>query len=426
MLLGDFGSIESKELVEKELFNKIKPKVGTWRARCYQKNLQAPYKTASFRTVVFPKPAHEENYTLVEGVIPDPTGKLTFIERVMSVTPKGFYSQYTDQDMTFGFDKLVPLKVEEVEHSANYVLDEIAAKPWFNGNNVYTCASGLTREDIIKIRINLKKFTTKKTAVVRAIMTPEDVAALRLKYNTAGANLFQDLPANGESVIEGSLHKFEGVIIEEDDSAYMYQADGLTGNLSTTKRWALFYIDDSEGRSPVGLIKTDGSNGEFIHKGLGSAGTNDPLNQIGTIGVKWKGVGSMLTAEECLVRVDITDSTMTTINSGYDDFGNITANGTAVARNGVRGTPLSSAKSITLVAAANTIKGKTKLNIKAYDEKGADITGSVTWASSVVATATVTAGVVTGVANGTTVISAKKTGYPDALMTITVSGVTGS
>ena len=426
VLLGDFGSIESKELVERQIFNEIKPKIGSWRNRCYVKNLQSPYKTASFRTLVYPKPKHENEYDLLEGIKPDPTGKLTYIERIQKVHPKGFYAEYTDEDLTFGFDNIVDDLKNSIVHDANYVLDEVAAKPWFNGNNVVTCATGLTREDFIKIRINLKKFTTNKNAVVKAILTPEDIAALRLKYNVAGANLFQDLPANGESVIEGQLHKFEGVLIEEDDSEYMYQTDGTTGEIAKNARYALFYITDSKGRSPVGLIKTDGTNGEFINKGLGSAGTGDPLNQKGSFGVKWKGLGSMLTAEECLVRVEISGSGVETVISGYDDYGNITAMGNKVERSGVRGTPLSSAKMLTIVAAGNVIKGKTKLNLKAFDETGTDVTTSVTWSSGTATVATVGAatGVVTGVANGTSVITAKKTGYLDQTFTVVVKGVT--
>lgn len=428
VLLGDFGTVENKELVERQIFNEIKPKIGSWRSRCYAKNLQAPYKTASFRTVVYPKPKNADAYDLLEGIKPDPTGKLTYIERTQKVTPKGFYSNYTDEDMTFGFDNIVDDLKNSIVHQANFVLDEVAAKPWFNGNNVVTCATGLTREDFIKIRINLKKFTTNKNAVVKAILTPEDIASLRLKYNVAGANLFQDLPANGESVMEGNLHKFEGVLIEEDDSQYMYQVDGSTGEISTNARYALFYIADSKGRAPVGLIKTDGSNGEFIAKALGSAGTDDPLNQIGSFGVKFKGIGAMLTAEECLVRVEISGSGFNTVDSGYDDYGNITAMGNKVERNGVRGTPVSSAKMLTIVAPGNVIKGKTKLNLKAFDETGTDVTASVAWTSGTTGVATVGAstGVVTGVANGTSVITAKKTGYTDQTFTVVVKGVTDS
>lgn len=423
--VGDFGSIQLKELAEKELFARIKPKVGSWRNRCYEKNLDPNYKTVSFRSVVFPKALDEQNYILLEGIKPDPTGKLTFIEQTIEVEPRGFYAEYTDRDVHFGFDNIVDNLILSTENQANDVLDQIAAKAWQGGNNVYTSASGLTREDFIKIRISLKKFTQSKGAKVKAILSPEDIAELRLAYNKGGTNLFQDLPLNEQSVMNGTIARFEGVDIEEDDSPFMYQMDATTGTVSTNKRYAYFYIKDSQGREPVGFTKANGETGEFIHKALGSGGaTNDPLNQVGTIGVKFRGIAAAITAEECLIRVEITARTtdgMNTVNSYIDDFGNITVDGNTVARSGDIETKASPAV-ITIVAPSLTIKGTGKLQLKAFDNEGNEITKTASWTSGTVATATVGAatGLVTGVAAGTTVITCKKAGLADAKVTVTV------
>lgn len=332
--LGDFDTVESKELVEKELFRRIKPKVGTWVGRCYQKTLKAPYKTASFRTAVYPKAADEASYKLLEGITPDPTGKLVYTEQTMSVSPRGFYSMYTDEDMIYGFDNIVGDLTSSVAIQAEDVLDQIAHKAWLSGNQVWTAADGLTRELFTKIRISMKKFTRKKGVVVKAILTPEDIADLRLKYNKNGANLFLDTSMNEESIKNGEIGKFEGVSIEEDDSSCLYET-GSDGE-RTGKRFAIFYTEDSEGRSPVAFIKADGESGEFIAKGLGEAG-EDYLNQRGSIGVKFKGLGAMITAEEVLARVVITPATdgIGYVDSDFDDEGNITANGTKVEKSNV-------------------------------------------------------------------------------------------
>lgn len=399
--LGDFGDIQAKTLAEKEIFRRIKPKIGSWRSRCYEKNLLAPYKTATFRSVVFPKPASEQSYVLLEGIKPDPTGKLVFVEQTVAVQPRGFYATYTDEELNYGFDPIVPLLTTQIETSANHVLDEVCANAYLGGNNVVQVATGtLTRDLFNKIRISLKKFTNNKNARIKAILTPEDIAELRMTYNKEGANLFTDLPANKDSVIDGCLYRFEGVDIEEDDTPYMYG----TGN----KRYAFFRILDSEGREPVGFIKANGETGEFIVKGVGDGGAaEDPLNQLGSVGVKFRGVGAQITAEECLVRVELLDPTFDTVNSGYGEDGEITSMGNAVERSGVTETKASPA-TISIVAPNVVVKEGKTLNLRAYKATGEEVTTSATWASSVETVATVgtNTGVVTGVAAGETLITA--------------------
>ena len=69
ILLGDFGTVENKELFERGLFSRIKPKIGSWRSRCYETTLQSPYKTASFRSVVFNRAKDPNSYVLLEGIV---------------------------------------------------------------------------------------------------------------------------------------------------------------------------------------------------------------------------------------------------------------------------------------------------------------------------------------------------------------------
>ena len=417
--LGDFGSVESKELVEKEIFRRIKPHVGSWVARCYQKSLKAPYKTASFRSVVYPKAKDEQSYVLLEGITPDPTGRLLYTEQTMSVSPRGFYAMYTDEDMTYGFDSIVQDLTSSVSNNAEDVLDQIAYKAWLSGNQVWTADSGLTRELFTKIRISMKKFTRKKGVNVKAILTPEDIADLRLKYNQNGANLFVDTSMNEESIKNGEMARFEGVDIIEDDSECMYEVDTATG-LKTGKRIAFFYTMDSEGRSPVAFIKADGESGEFITKGLGEAG-DDYLNQRGSIGVKFKGLGAMVTAEEVLARVIVTPAadTIGYVDSSIDEFGNIKADGKSVARANVRdvvGSPIA----LTIVTSAVSVAKGKNLALKVYDEEGNDLTSTATYATSASGVATVSKGIVTGVAAGEATISVSATGKGSAKVKITV------
>ncbi len=412
--LGDFKDIESKELVEKEIFRRIKPSAGSWRNRCYIKKLAAPYKSCSFRTVVYPKAPDESGIILQEGITPDPTGRLAYIEQTLNVVPRGFYSTYTDEDLTYGFDNIVGDLTNSISNQAEGVLDQIAANAFASGNNVWLAPTGITREIFIKIRIALVKFTQKKNPVIKAVLTPEDISELRLAYNKAGANLFQDLDMNKDSVVDGAIAKFEGCYIEEDSSDIMYGEGG--------KRYAFFYTEDSEGRKPVGFVQADGETAEFIAKGLGSSGTEDALNQRGSIGVKFKGTGAQLTAEECLARVEITPRTTDGIEKVDATFNYITGNpmlnGEALPINGLRDTKTSPALELASSNVNISLAGTKTSTITAKDANGTTVTGfKLTSVNPSIATVSGTT--VTGVKVGKAVIVAEKDGLA-GLITVEV------
>lgn len=413
VMLGDFGDVESKTLVEKKIFGEIKDKPGKWARRSYSIPLPAPYKTATYRVRVQSKAKDSVNYVLSEGIKPEPNGKMLYKEYTKAVKPYGAYQTYTDEDLTYGFDAIVDDLTTTILDNSKEIVDDIAAKAWFGGNNVISLGGELTREAIIRARINLQKFAGSDKQV-HCVITPEDLADLRLKYNTGAANLFVDLPTNSESVIYGTLTRFENVIFEEDDSTYMY---------GDSKRYALFYVKDKRGNNPVAMIAPFGQNGEFIAKALGSSGAlDDPLNQNGSIGVKWKGLGALLTSEETLIRMEITPSSSgvsgakVKLDTHYDfNNGKIYVEGNEVAENNLS-KKAGSPKGIYLIGGSEvTVKGT--LTLKAVDELGE--TAAVTLTSLDTTIATVSGMVVTGVKAGTVAIKATKGDYVD-VVTITV------
>lgn len=416
--LGDFKDIESKTLVEKQLYNTIKPKVGSWSARCELKKIQEPYKTWSCRSVVFPKAPDASGINLVEGITPDASGSLTYIEQTYTLKPKGFFSIYTDEDVTFGFDNIVGDLTDSLSSQVIGVRDELVGGKYLSGNNVYTVAAGLTREDFIKIRISLRKFTNRKDVKVHAILTPEDCAELRLKYNVGGQNLFADLPANEASVLDGVIARFEGVDIEEDDSTLLYGKDSAGKDI----RYAVFYICDSKGRKPVALLSTDDTNGEFIVKGLGSSGTTDALNQRGSIGIKFKGVEAAITAEECIVRTVINPSTMSKVDSSFDYLnGDIKAFGNKVNRDNVSGKEISPNKLLKVVLDKSVVsiaKSETAKATITDAATGATVTATLT--SLDTTKATVSGTTITPVKVGEVAVKVSATGYPSAVVGLTV------
>ena len=412
-------TIEQKTLIQKEIFNRIKPKVGTWAGRVSRINVPKPYKTATFRTITYRLPKPVEELVLKEGVIPDPVNGVIVSERTIGVETLGAWKPYTDELANYSFDDMVRENVDDLANQTKGSIDNDVAKLYTMGTQVYTAASGLTREILIKIRIALRKMAQSADATVYAVMTPEDVSSLRLKYNKEGANLFQDLPANGDSVLDGKLHKFEGIIIQEDDNIALYPDEGAT------KRYAIFYVKDSKGRYPVSGSNVD--NLEFINKPLGSAGTSDPLNQEGSMGVKVYGYGNMITAEECLIKAEITigDNDIDTVESGYtftDD--SINANGTLIKNKNYDGSAAvvetsPAAMTVSATATKLSLGGIKTATLSAKDVKGKPVTG-FTATSADTSKATVSGTTVTGVAKGEVKVTVSKAGYNSETITFTV------
>ena len=167
----------------------------------------------------------------------------------------------------------------------------------------------------------------------------------------------------------------------------------------------------------------------MVEKPLGSSGVNDPLNQIGSIGVKFKGLGAYMTSEETVVRVEITPASdgIGYVDSGYyydqvggkhlgGDFTPKNSDGTKVTVAAPKALILSSTKAKITVASGSDHTA----TISAKDLAKDAVTG-FTLTSLDTDKATVSGAVVTAVAAGDVVIKATKAGYQDGYITLKVT-----
>lgn len=401
-----FGSVEDKVLYEKGLKLKIGNNQGKWEKRTHKITLQAPYEVGSFRIRVNNEIKDSDHYILEEGIRPEANGKLTYLELLYRTREYGTFQEYTDKALKNGFDNLVGDLGEIVKEDFTAIKDNISAKAWFKGNNIITANNGITREILNRIRINLQKFAGNDKQVY-CYITPEDMTDLRTKYNAPGANLFQDLQANQDSVINGVLTKFEGIIFEEDSSALMY---------NDNTRNAIFWVADKSGKSPVGSVEASGNNVEVITKELKDGGTENALAQKGSVGVKAYGLGAVITSEETLIRLEITPATngisgsKVKLDTHYNLLnGKIIVEGKTIERTAQTNFGTSP---IGIFLSGKGVVGVGKdITLEVANEKGEVIAGSsVTWKSSDITVATVANGKVSGVKKGETIILATKDG----------------
>ena len=191
-------------------------------------------------------------------------------------------------------------------------------------------------------------------------------------------------------------------------------------------RHCLFYVKDTAGRNPVAITAPFGKNAEFIAKALGSSGAlDDPLNQRGSVGIKWKGLGAFITAEENLVRVDITPDANGVsgdalfLDTHYDfNNGRIFVEGNEVKRSNFGDIGTSPDKAL-VISGAVSVKGTGTATLVVEDTKGNVVEGA-TLTSSDTKIATVSGYKVTGAVAGTVIITATKEGYVAATYKFTV------
>lgn len=222
---------------------------------------------------------------LTEGKTPD--GKdldVTQIEAI--INQYGDFAMTSDMLQLTGIDPVVTEASELCGEQAALSVELALATKLFSGTNVMfagnkTSRSTLTATDIItakdvkRIRRQLKKANARKFSdgYYHAIIDPD------MTYDLTNDSAWQDVAkyAKPEQMLKGEIGKMHGFRFME---ATAFEA--VDGTDIEVHR-ALFYGKDSYGAVD---IENGGGKPDIIVKQLGSAGTEDPLNQRGSVG--WK------------------------------------------------------------------------------------------------------------------------------------------
>ena len=201
-----------------------------------------------------------------------------------TVVQQGGALKLTDVVQTTTFDPILEEASDLLGEQAGETIDELIRDVLVTGTNVLyggdatsiaTIQDGddmtvaLLRLAVLELKLGRAK---KIDGFYHAIIDPE------VEHDITGTQEWRDAQLGGERtgrVQDGSIGTLYGVKFWVTDKV-------ATEGSGTTKVHKTLIF----GRNAFGIVSLDGHNLQFIHKPLGSAGADDPLNQYGSAG--WK------------------------------------------------------------------------------------------------------------------------------------------
>lgn len=274
---------EDKKFYVRTLLERLKPELFLYSDAMKKKLPKNQGKTVNWRKF---NSLPAQKVPLTEGKTPD--GRDLDVAQIEAVLKQyGDYVVTSDELQMTGIDPVVTEASELCGEQAALTVELILAEKLFSGTNVMfaggkTSRTALTKTDVItandvkKARRQLKRKNARKFSdgYYHAIIDPD------MTYDLTNDPQWQDVAkyAKPETMLKGEIGRMHGFRFME---ATAFEA--VEGSAGVQVHTALFYGKDSYGA--VDLEKGNGRP-DIIVKQLGSAGTNDPLNQRGSIG--WK------------------------------------------------------------------------------------------------------------------------------------------
>lgn len=228
----------------------------------------------------------------------------------------GSYIRYTRQAYKKNRDSVVDMARRQLAHNRLFDIEQTR----FAALNSATHSIDAVYDNNTKVfdfwtfftnaKVKARKNRVKGKLVF--LCTPE-IAAKIVAEAKAANSLLQGTADGAELIREGYLGDYNGVHIVECAEDYMYVA--ADGNVPA-KQLAFFIGHTEDGQWPIVENKLSEGNIEVISKEIGSAGTSDPTNEVGTIAARIDDVGAFLEHPECVFKVANIDSTMVSAIGG--------------------------------------------------------------------------------------------------------------
>lgn len=247
---------------------------------------------------------------LTEGVTPAGTA-LNVSAITATVSQYGDFIKISDKLKKMGIDAVLTESTELLAEQAAETIDEVVRNVIVVGTNVQyaggransnavTATDVLTASEIAKAVRTLRKKNAKPHdgKFFIGLVDPEVAYDLMYAVDENGKNLWQDVSkySGGTAIMEGEIGKIAGVRFIETTKVK------VTNNTASTPVpvHSVMII----GKDAYGVVDVEGTaRPEMIAKGLGSAGTSDPLNQIATAG--WKAAMTAVRLNELsMIRIE--------------------------------------------------------------------------------------------------------------------------
>lgn len=294
----DTLSVENKEFYDKQLIRLAKPNLIH-----DQFGQKRPIPKRGGKTIEFRQFASLDKATtpITEGVTPK-GNKLDAKKKTATVSQYGDYVTMSDVLDLTAIDPIVVEATEVIGSQAGLTLDTITRDIITAGSNVYYCpkkdGTEVLDRDGLDNGCTLTVDVIKRVAaLLKGVNAPKiDGSYVGIIHPYVAYDLMSD-PAwidvhkysDATKIFEGEIGKIGGVRFVETSEARVFE-DGIYATL-------IF------GSNAYGVTEIEGGGLQTIVKQLGSAGTEDPLNQRSTVG--WKAIKTAeRLVEAYLVRVE--------------------------------------------------------------------------------------------------------------------------
>lgn len=244
---------------------------------------------------------------LIEGVTPDGL-KYSLVDFAIKVYQEGNFVPLTDKMLKYGVDKQLAISGKLLGKNARNRLLDLLAAVVFNGLNVRYAGGQNSRANVIS---NTKGITIADINEIKAdfvrrgvepleggkyifLCSPEVIADIK---NLDGVNKsWIDVEKYGDqaNILNGEVGTFLG---------FRFIESNIVPVESTYAHLCLAF-----GKEAFGVVAIDGEDAaggfDVIYHAPGEGGSNDPLNQRGSLGWKHDGFGARILRDEAMVRYE--------------------------------------------------------------------------------------------------------------------------
>lgn len=251
----------------------------------------------------------------------------------------GSYIEYSRQAFKKNRDSIVEMARRQLAHNRKFDIEatRFAAlnTATYDVDAVYdgTAAKFDWWKTFTNAKIKASK--NKGTGKVYFMATPEIIGSIMEEIKNSNPNLLTGSGAGPDFLQNGYIGEYNGVVLVENAEPYMYTAataasgtEGQEGYVPAVpaKHLAFFIVHTEDGMWPLVENRLGEGNIEVISKEIGSAGTADPTNEVGTIASRIDDVGAYLENPQCVYAVrNITQSMIAKVNSALPDAYKLTS-----------------------------------------------------------------------------------------------------
>ena len=282
------GAVENKEFYERGLLEALRsPRF----IASMGKQVRVPKNRGNIMTWRKRLPIEHPTTALTEGVTPTPNS-FKIAEYRMSLSQYGDYIEYTDLTDLYSIDDIAKEASEELGISGAELIEDLVFTELYKVPNVVDNSTAtLKASDLIKFKAIFTKNNVKPiNGKYVLIISPEQGVDLKTSTD-ANSWIEVNKYTSNETILDGEVGTLYGFKVIESNR--VKTEGGVSHAIALgAEAFAIPMLEGDSAATP-----------QLIVKGLGSAGTADPLDQKATVGYKINGFGVRINYDEAVMVV---------------------------------------------------------------------------------------------------------------------------